>query len=225
MLNWLSVTTLNLIYIGLMGVGVIYAIIIMIGGALSHIELPHINLPDIDISGHDIDIGGVQVPDSAGVHVDFSPDSDVSSHADTSVRGLSTITIASFITAFGAFGILGLQLLEVNGRWSLLVAAGGGLVVATVVQLAFSYLLIKPQGSSEVRVGDIIGAVGEVITPIPADHVGEIALVARGARITSSARSADGTSIPRGTIVRVTNMVGSVVLVAPMSLDAKPKEA
>jgi len=221
MWEWLSVSTLNLIYIGLMSVGVIYAIIIMIGGALSSIELPQINLPDIHI-------GDMEAPDT-GIHLDFGGGADAGPSTDTSVRGLSTITIASFITAFGAFGILALQLFGVSSRWSLLVAAGGGVVIAAIVQLAFSYFLLKPQGSSEVRVSDIIGAVAEVITPIPAGNVGEIAFVARGGRITSPARSADGSAIPRGAIVRITQMIGSGVLVAPTTPPAatenQPKEA
>lgn len=223
MFQWLSVSALNLVYIALTAVGVLYAIIILIGGALSHIELPHIDLPHIDIGAHDIDFGGAHVPD-ANVHVDVAAGSDAP-HGQVSVRSLSAVSIASFVTAFGASGILAIQLLEISARWSLLVAAAGGLVVGAVVQLAFSYFLLAPQGSSEVRVRDIIGAVGEVITPIPAGRVGEIAFVARGARVTSPARAADGSAIPRGAVVRVTNMVGSMVLVALTTPEAQSKEA
>jgi len=212
-----SVSALNVIYFALMAVGVLYAIIILIGGALSHIDLPN-----IDIGAHDIDIGGAHVPD-ANVHVDVNGGPDVS-HGEVSVRSLSAVSIASFVTAFGAFGIIATQLLELSGRWSLLVAAGGGLLVGTLVQLAFSYFLLAPQGSSEVRAGDILGALGEVITPIPAGGVGEIAYVARGARVTSTARAADGSAIPRGTIVRVTQMIGPVVLVTSTTPDVQSKE-
>jgi hypothetical protein len=217
MFEWLSVSALNLVYFALMAVGVLYAIIILVGGALSNIDLPH-----IDIGAHGIDFGGAHVPD-ANIHVgaDAGPDA---SHGEVSVRSLSAVSIASFVTAFGASGIIAIQLLEISPRWSLLIAAAGGLVVGAIVQLAFSYFLLAPQGSSEVRARDIMGAVGEVITPIPAGNVGEIAYVARGARVTSTARSADGKAIPRGTIVRVTNMVGSIVLVASTTPDAQSKE-
>jgi len=213
MWQWLSVGTLNLIYFGLMGVGILYAIIILVGSGLSHIDLPN-----IDIHAGDVDIGGVHVPD-ANVHVDVDSGADVD-QGSVGVQRLSGVSIASFITAFGAFGVIALQLLEVDARWSLLVAAGGGLVVAAVMQFAFSYFLLRPQGSSEVRVNDILGAVGEVITPIPAGSVGEIAFIARGARVTWTARSADGSAIARGKLVRVTNLVGSVVIVTPADAPA-----
>ena len=93
---------------------------------------------------------------------------------------LSPITIASFVTAFGAFGLIALGLFNASTRASLAWAAVGGLIVAVIAHFAFGYFLIAPQGSSEVRLRDIVGSEAEVITPIPADSVGEIAFVAQG---------------------------------------------
>src|SRR4030066_201449 len=89
---------LTLLYLALLGIGIIYAVIILIGGALHHVDLP----------GSDLDLGGGR--DGAG---------------------------------------------------------GGGLVVAGIPHFALGYFLIAPQGSSEVKLKDIVGAVAEVITPIP----------------------------------------------------------
>jgi hypothetical protein len=218
MLAWLDLSALNCVYFALLGIGVIYAVIILIGGGLSDINLPDV---DVDVSG--LDLGGPDVPD-ASIHVDTGG-ADVG-HGEVQVRPLSAVSIASFVTAFGALGIIGTELFQLEGRWSLLLAVGGAVVVAALANLAYGYFLIAPQGSSEIRTRDMLGAIGEVITPIPAGHLGEVALVARGTRITSSARSADGAAIGRGTVVKVTNIVGSVVLVTPASPDGgAPKDA
>jgi membrane-bound ClpP family serine protease len=145
-----------------------------------------------------------------GAHIDVGGGVD---HPETSVPSLSPVTVASFVTAFGAFGLIGLGLFNATAPWSLAWAVGGGVVMAVIAHFAFGYFLIAPQGSSEVRQKDIVGAIGEVITPIPADSVGEVAFVAQGARVTYPARSAAGTPIARGTTVIIEQTVGGVLLV------------
>ncbi len=191
---------LTLLYLALLGVGIIYAVIILIGGALHDIHLPGIDLPDLHLGGHDI--GPVHLDVGAGA-----------GHPETQVPSLSPITVASFVTAFGAFGLIALGLFETTARWSLAWAAGGGLVVAVIAHFAFGYFLIAPQGSSEVKLKDIVGVVAEVITPIPADSVGEVAFVAQGGRMTYTAKSATGTLIARGTTVVIEKVVGGVAVV------------
>ncbi len=206
MAEFLNMGTLNCIYFALLGVGFLYAILILIGGGLHDINLPDL---DVDVG----DLGGVDMPD---VHVDFdaAPSFD---HGEIGVTPLSPITIASFVTAFGAFGIVATQLFSASAPLSLVWAAGGGLVVAAIAHFAFGYLL-STQASSEVRRQDIVGATAEVIIPIPAEGLGQIAFVARGGRVTYGARAEEETAIRRGTIVTIVDVVGSVALVRP-----KPK--
>jgi len=192
MWEWLDLSSLQCVYFALLGIGVVYAIFILVSGGAD---------TDIDVAGGDIDV-------DAGGGLDFD-------HGEIGINPLSPVTIASFVTAFGAWGIIAIDLLNLSSEWSILVALVGAAVIAALASLAYSFFLIAPQGSSEVRTRDIVGIRGEVITPIPAGKVGEVALVARGTRITSAARSADGSAIPRGSIVRVTEIVGSVVLVEP----------
>jgi len=193
MFEWLDLSSLNCVYFALLGIGVVYAVIILIGGGVDA----------------DVDVGDVDVDFDAGGDLDFD-------HGEIGINPLSPVTIASFVTAFGAFGIIGLELLDLRGEWSLALALGGAVVTAALASLAYSYFLIAPQGSSEVRARDIVGAKGEIITPIPAGKMGEVAFVARGTRMTSAARSADGSEIPRGTLVQITESVGSVVFVKPV---------
>jgi membrane protein implicated in regulation of membrane protease activity len=134
---------------------------------------------------------------------------------EVKMPSLSPIAIASFVTAFGAFGLIGQWLFNASPVWSLMSATIGGLAAAVLAHLAFTYFLIKPQGSSEVTMKDVVGAAAEVITPIPADSVGEVALVAQGGRVTYPAKSATGQAINRNTTVIVERMVGGIAFVRP----------
>jgi membrane protein implicated in regulation of membrane protease activity len=180
--------TLNCFYLVLVGAGVLYGIVIVVTGGI-----------------HDLG-GAVHLPFDIGVH--GAPDLG---HGDTSVPSLSPVTIASFVTAFGAFGIFATVGFGMPGGISVLVAAVGGFIMAAIAHFAFGYFLIAPQGSSEVTEHDIIGATAEVTAPIPLNGTGEVAFIAQGGRVTYPARSLDRVALPRGTTVTVVEMVGSVV--------------
>jgi len=201
--------TINCVYMALLTVGFLYALMIVIGGGLSEIDLPDvdIDLPHIDLPG-DVDI-----PD---VHVDIGH-ADVGSfdHGMVEVSPLSPITIAAFITSFGGVGIVATQLFQVRPEMSLLWATLGGFVTGGVVYLIYGRLLVAMQASSQVRTLELGGTIGQVIASIKADGVGEITYVAKGSRISSPARSATGQDIPRGTMVTIVHMVGGTALVRP----------
>lgn len=180
------------------GVGLIWAIFVVATGGLGgDVDMPDVDVPDFDVGDVDaFDVGSV----------DVSP--------------ISPITIASFITAFGAIGTVARQLFNVSGPFSLLWATVGGLVLAGIMFLFYSQFLIGSQGSSEVRVGHLIGLTAEVIAPIAEDGVGEIAVVAQGSRITYPARSSQGLAIKRGSLVVIDQMLGAQALVSPKRQDA-----
>lgn len=190
---------ISLIYLAFLGIGIIYAIIILIGGALHDIHIPGL---DIHLAGHEI--GHAHVDVAAGSSVD---------HPSVKIPSLSPITVASFVTAFGAFGLISLGLFSATRQTSLVWAVIGGLIIAIIAHFAFGFFLIAPQGSSDVKFHDIVGAVAEVITPIPADSVGEVAFVAQGGRITYTAKSATGVPISRGATVLIEDVIGGVAIV------------
>ena len=68
-------------------------------------------------------------------------------------------------------------------------------------------------GSSEIRTRELVGAVGEVVTPIPAGGVGEVALIVGGQRFTNAAREVNGGDIPRGASIVVRQIGGATLLV------------
>lgn len=199
---------ITILYGTFLGIGIIYAVLILIGAGLHDIHLPGIHIPgfDMHVDGHDIGVGH----DVNVGHVDTGTGADSSM---MKVPSLSPITVASFVTAFGAFGLIALGLFDSTSRGSLVWAALGGFVIALIAHFAFGYFLIAPQGSSEVRLQDFPGMQAEVITPIPVGSVGEIAFVSQGGRVTYTAQSSNGEAIPRGATVVIEKVIGGVAMV------------
>lgn len=208
---------LNCIYGALLFVGLGYAIFIVITGGLSDIDMPdvdidigQIDLPgDIDIPGADIQIGGADLP-AGGLDA-----------PDVSVSPLSPITVASFITTFGGIGIICTQFFNCKPEWSLVFATSGGLLVSGLMYVFYSQFLIRSQGSSEIRQADLIGVQAEVTIPIGETSMGQVTYLTKSGRMSSMARSIDGTAIPRGQFVVILRAIGPQVLVRRIATDTE----
>lgn len=151
---------------------------------------------------------------SVDFHLPFDlPGIDVP--GEVSIASVSPISIAAFITALGAIGIITLRGMGMPAMASVIWAVVGALVVAVGAHLVFFYAFIAPQASSAVRQSDLIGIMAEVTAPIPATSVGEISYVAMGSRQASQARSATGQAIPRGVTVVIESISGTVFNVRP----------
>jgi membrane protein implicated in regulation of membrane protease activity len=205
--------TLDCIYFFLFALGVGYAIIAGLLGSLSHIDLP----------GMDIDIPGVDLhPGEPDIHLDIPFIHDIShdvDHPEVGLSPLSPITIATFITTFGGVGLIVSNLTPFPPVLGLLIATVSGLALSAMIFLLYTRVFAAVQGSSEVQSGDLVGLTGQVSAPIPKDNVGEVVVVARGARMRSTARSADGNAIPRGTTVEIVEEAGNAVIVRPKKVD------
>ena len=183
--------SVNVLYLVLLVLGLVYAVFLVLSGQFAG--------GDADIGGDGFDLDGAQGGESAPTHHGISP--------------ISPLTIATFITAFGAIGLVAANLFGASDRGSLLWAALGGFVFSVLVYFGFTYMFIKPQGSSEVHVAELSGLTAQVITPIPADGLGEVALVSQGGRVTYSARSIKGISIAQGVTVRVARVAAGIAYV------------
>lgn len=145
------------------------------------------------------------------VHTDLGTGGHAESgYSDTGMPGLSPFsptTICSFITAFGGFGLIFSHIEATSNVWiSLPLALVCGLIVAAVVLWLFGMMFHKTQGSSESRVGTLVGRTATVITPIPPLGVGEIAYVQAGTRYTAPARELNGAAVENGATVRITRI-------------------
>jgi len=146
-------------------------------------------------------------------HVDGSgghAEAGIDSSDMPGVSAFSPTIIASFITAFGGFGIIFHQIPATHNAWaSAPLAVISGLLVATGVLWLLRQLFSKTQSSSESKVGSLVGEVATIITPIPENGVGEIAYVQAGTRYSAPAREEHGTPVATGKSVKITRVVGT----------------
>jgi membrane protein implicated in regulation of membrane protease activity len=122
----------------------------------------------------------------------------------------SPTVIASFITAFGGFGIIFTEIPAtekafVSAPLSIFTAA----VIAGGLYKFLSAIFSHTQGSSESHVAALVGTDASVVSPIPANGVGEIAYVVGGSRYTAPARVEGGAAIAAGQSVKIKRIVGT----------------
>jgi len=136
-------------------------------------------------------------------------------HVESATEGgpsiFSARIMASFLTAFGAGGVLG-RYLDLSHPAASGVGVVAGIVLASAVY-QFAHLLYSQQASSEVHMTALVGHPAEVSVGIPKNGVGQVTLVAGGERTSQIARSADGEPIPPGTQVVVTALGGDAMVV------------
>lgn len=139
---------------------------------------------------------------------------------DTGMPGLSPFsptTITAFITAFGGLGMIFSRIEATQSPWiSAPLALLGALAIAAGVVWVFGTVFHKVDASSESRVATLVGMNATVITPIPADGVGEIAYVQAGSRYTAPARNERGAPVASGQTVRIVRIVGTQFYVSPI---------
>jgi len=144
--------------------------------------------------GHASDSGGDgHDASAASSHSEYGVDGSGHAATHTSAGGggafhfpfFSPLALATLCAALGAWGLIAQFGFRLPGDESLLVAIPAALA----------------------------GSPAEVITPIPAGGVGEVAALVDGQRYTAPAREADGGALARGTAVTVVRMVGNTLLV------------
>ncbi len=133
---------------------------------------------------------------------------------------LSPTFLSFFLTVFGGVGGVCMELWEMQFRSSLLIALVLSLAMATIVYLLLAKIFEKTQGGVEVNVSDLEGREAEVITSIPKDGMGEVALITAGGRTNGPARSEDGSPIPVNTTVVIAKIVGNSYIVRKKSAAA-----
>jgi len=176
-----------LFYLFCLMVGLVYSIITVILGG------HHIDAGGHDIGGHDMN------QELTGGEVAFSP--------------WSPVVIATFITAFGAGGIISYYVFNIIGIPSILIGLLFGIAAGAVVFFIFYNIFKYTQSSSEAQVGALAGTIAEVITPIAQNGLGEVAYIIRGSRYVAPAKSVSGNAITRNKPVKIVNVVGSTMLV------------
>lgn len=189
--DFFSENPLYIVYAAALLIGLIYAVFLLffhgISEALGNLDL------QADLNTGDLDL--------------------ISADGAAEATGVSMLAIASFVSSFGAFGLIAATLLGAGAVLSFVLALVGGILIGIAAQVFFLYIL-SPTISSEVHQTRLIGQVAEITTPIPPHGVGQIAFVAQGSRVTYSARATDETrALERGTPVRIERIVGGMAYV------------
>lgn len=150
--------------------------------------------------GHGEHVGG------SGGHAEAGADA-------SDMPGISIFSptiIASFVTAFGGFGII---FTEFPATRAVVVSAPlaivSALVVAGILYRLLSSVFRHTQSSSESHIANIGGTEASVVTPIPEHGVGEIAYIVGGSRYTAPARAESGAAVAGGRLVKITRVVGT----------------
>lgn len=126
------------------------------------------------------------------------------------VSFFSPTVLACFVTAFGACGLILMHVESTRNVWiNAPISAVAGAIMAFCALLLFNWMFSKTSSSSESRVASLMGLTASIVTPIPANGVGEIAYVQGGSRYTAPARTETGVPVPAGKPVRITRVVGT----------------
>lgn len=151
--------------------------------------------------------------DGSGGHAEAGVDSSDA----PGVSAMSPTILCSFVTAFGGLGVIFNQIPATkNPLISAPLALVGGALIASGVLALLRQLFSRTQSSSESHVGTLAGMIATIITPIPANGVGEIAYVQGGTRYTAPAREESGQPVANGKSVKITRVVGTQFYVVAM---------
>ena len=120
--------------------------------------------------------------------------------------------IAIFLTAFGGFGAIGTSL-GYGAAVSSLFGIAGGIAFGALV-FYFGRFLYRQQSSSSVTEADLIGRTAQVVVPIHANQIGQIACRVGEERVEKIARARDGVEIKAGQLVYIEEITGDSVIVS-----------
>jgi len=132
---------------------------------------------------------------------------------------LDSRVISVFVTSFGGFGAIGIQM-GLSIVASSLIGLAGGVVLGGIVSL-FARFLYKQQSSSSLSTSQMIGRTAQVIVSIAPGSLGQVSCRIGEERMEKLARSKDNQEIKAGSMVRIEEIAGDSVIVSPYS-DAGP---
>ena len=130
-----------------------------------------------------------------GDAVDIDVDGDFDAEAGAGFLSISSFALAMFGAAFGLTGLVTHMSLAMSAGASLVLATMVGLIIGTVAQAIFFYILSPTKSSHYSLANDAVGREAQVIVTIPGEGVGTIAFDNVSGRVTLGARSVTGKQI------------------------------
>ena len=126
---------------------------------------------------------------------------------------LDSRVLSVFVTAFGGFGAIGIQM-GLSIVPSSLLGLGGGIILGGVVSL-FGRFLYKQQSSSSITTAQLVGRPAQVVVAIAPGSIGQVSCRVGEERIEKLARARDNLEIKAGATVRVEEVAGDSLIVSP----------
>lgn len=126
---------------------------------------------------------------------------------------LDSRVISVFVTAFGGFGAIGVQM-GLSIVASSLLGLAGGLFLGGLVSL-FGRFLYKQQSSSSVTTAQLVGRAAQVTVSIAPGSLGQVSCRIGEERVEKLARARDNREIKAGVTVRVDEVAGDSLIVSP----------
>lgn len=126
---------------------------------------------------------------------------------------LDSRVISVFVTAFGGFGAIGIQM-GLSIVASSIMGLVGGIVLGGLVSL-FARFLYKQQSSSSVTTAQLVGRTAQVIVSIAPGSLGQVSCRIGEERVEKLARTRDNREIKAGAMVRVEEVAGDSLIVSP----------
>jgi hypothetical protein len=147
-----------------------------------------------------------EIFDDFGFHADGGGGLDGHGFVDTRA-------VAVFVTAFGGFGAIGVQLGWGTAASSMLGLASGILLGGLVT--LFGRFLQSQQASSSVGNSQLVGRTAQVTVMIPSGGIGQVSCRVGEERVEKLARSREGVELRPGMLVRIEEIAGDSAIVAP----------
>lgn len=129
--------------------------------------------------------------------------------------------VAIFITSFGGFGAIGVQL-GLSTVVSSILGLASGLVLGGLVTL-FGRFLQSQQASSSVGNSQLVGRTAQVTVMIPSGGMGQVSCRIGEERIEKLARSRESIELKPGMLVRIEEIAGDSAIVSPAADAASYK--
>lgn len=188
---WSSMSTLSQVYFV---IACTASVILLIQFVLVLIGFAGGDLGDIDMAvDADVDAGGLEA-------------------------GLFTIKGLVALFAIGGWVGLGMDISNVHIAVTIIVSVLCGAVA--FVGVGFLYRAInKMQSSGNIIVSNSVGTTGEVYLTIPANERGngKVSLILQERCVELEARTKSETPIPTGSMVKVVEVIGNIVIVDPIA--------
>lgn len=171
-----------------------------------HVHLPGVHHAPAHVSGHAHTAGPAHGHTASATNAQ-SGTQNTPQQAHFSLFGyLNPTTIALFLLGFGFFGYLFHNTTGLAISVTLLLAVGGGLVIAALLVLLLGRLFANSEGSTELDVADRTGMLGKVSITIPEKGIGEIIYTSpSGMHKSIPARGLDNQRLERDQEVVVVN--------------------